>query len=294
MTVEIAKADLKGSFAYEEFHFPLTQGSSYNSATENPLTISEAENPNYTADPGTYTYQSSDSAVASADNAGSIILVRGQAGESAVITVTVPGDGNYNSGTFQYTLHISDDLEQIEYTVNGYRSPTYNGQAHTLTVEVTDPASAQVLYMDAGGDYTLTAPPAYTDVKRNADTGDVEGYEIKFQITAPGYTTVEGSATLTIQPKPITKGMFEDSIGSYTYTGKQIVPDPVVKDGTLLLVKGKDYTVTWGEPNQYVGVYDETAKTAAPSPSPAWATTAARISTPSRSPPWARTASPPP
>ena len=262
VTVEIAKADLKGAFDHKEFRFPLTQGSSYDSAKENPLTISEAENPNYTANPGTYTYQSSDSAVASADNAGSTILVRGQAGESAVITVTVPGDDNYNETTFSYTLVISDQLSVIEHTVTGEADPDYNGQAHTLTVKVTAPASgAQVRYADETGVYTLTAPPAYTDVKRNADTGDVEGYEIKFQITAPGYTTVTDSATLTIQPKDITKGMFEDSIGNYTYTGKQIVPDPVVTDGTLLLVKGKDYTVTWGKPNQYVGVYDETAKT---------------------------------
>lgn len=95
----------------------------------------------------------------------------------------------------------------------------------------------------------------------NDPEGAVEGYEIKFQITASGYDTAYGTVHLTIQPKSITAAMFQNSIGNYTYTNGKITPEPVVTDGALLLEKNKDYTVGWGEPNQNVGQYDENART---------------------------------
>ena len=78
----------------------------------------------------------------------------GQAGESAAITVTVPGDDNYNNTRFTYTLVISDALSTIDYTVTGQEAP-YDGQSHCIQVAVTAPASgAQVRYRDADGHYT--------------------------------------------------------------------------------------------------------------------------------------------
>lgn len=260
VVVTIPKANLQGEFAASTYTFvTATDASPYDSAAENPLTVTS---PNYTGDAGAYRYTCADGDVAGAFNGGPQIHIFGGPGDSTTVSVTAPGDGNYNETAFSYTLAISDQLSAIEYTVMGETDPTYDGQSHTLTVEVTAPAAgAQVRYADETGAYTLAAPPAYTNVKRNVNTGGVERYEIRFRITAPGYETVTGTAELTIRPRGITRDMFESSIGSYTYTGGKITPRPVVTDGALLLKEGADYAATWGDPNQNVGPYDETAQT---------------------------------
>lgn len=239
----IAKATLEGSFAQKEYTHVLTTGNSYDSATANPLTITSQ---NYKANPANYTYYSDNMKVASSANGTSTIVITGTAGESATIRVTVPGDNNYNEGTFTYRLEISDDLSKIVYSV-GDQEVTYNGQPQTIAVNVTAPASgATVMYQDEDGNYTLSEPPAYTDVKEG-------GYPIKFQITAPGYKTEEGTATLTIEPKDIKECQVEGIAESYTFVNKPIEPQTVeVVDGSVILTKNTDYTLEYGA-NQEVG-----------------------------------------
>lgn len=244
VTVTIAKADLKGSFAQEEYTHVLTKGNSYDSATANELTISSA---GYGAEPAKYTYRSADTTVAMAENGGSTIRIMGSAGQETTITVTVPADDNYNEGTFTYTLKISDDLSKIKYNVTGITT-TYNGQPQTIAVNVTAPASgATVRYWNESTNaYTLSEPPAYTDVQAG-------GYPIKFQITAPGYEAVTDEATLKIEPKDISQCKVEGIAESYTYVGHQIVPETVaVVDGSVILTKDTDYTLEYGA-NQEVG-----------------------------------------
>lgn len=244
VTVTISKATLEGSFAQKEYTHVLTTGNSYDSAQVNPLDLSA--NPNYTGKADAYTYRSNDTGVAIAVNGGSTIRVLGSAGDTADITVTVPGDNNYNEGTFTYRLEISDDLSKIVYSV-GDQEVTYNGQPQTIAVNVTAPASgATVMYQDEDGNYTLSEPPAYTDVKEG-------GYPIKFQITAPGYKTEEGTATLTIEPKDIKECQVEGIAESYTFVNKPIEPQTVeVVDGSVILTKNTDYTLEYGA-NQEVG-----------------------------------------
>lgn len=243
VTVTISKANLKGSFAQEEYTHVLTKGNSYDSATANELTIRSA---GYGAEPAKYTYRSADTTVAMAENGGSTIRIMGSAGQETTITVTVPGDNNYNEGTFTYTLKISDKLSEIKYNVTG-ATTTYNGQPQTIEVKVSVPASgATVMYQDKDGDYTLSEPPAYTDVQDG-------GYTIKFQITAPGYEAVTDEATLKIEPKDISQCKVEGIAESYTYVGHQIVPETVaVVDGSVILTKDTDYTLEYGA-NQEVG-----------------------------------------
>lgn len=241
----IAKANLEGTFEYPTYpHVLATGGNSYDSAQVNPLDLSA--NPNYTGKADAYTYRSNDTGVAIAVNGGSTIRVLGSAGDTADITVTVPGDNNYNEGTFTYRLEISDDLSKIVYSV-GDQEVTYNGQPQTIAVNVTAPASgATVMYQDEDGNYTLSEPPAYTDVKEG-------GYPIKFQITAPGYKTEEGTATLTIEPKDIKECQVEGIAESYTFLNKPIEPQTVeVVDGSVILTKNTDYTLEYGA-NQEVG-----------------------------------------
>ena len=138
VTVTIDKADLKGRFARDPYpHVLATGGNRYDSAQANPLTITSQ---NYNAEPANYTYYSDNMQVASSANGTSTIVITGTAGESATIRVTVPGDNNYNEGTFTYTLEISDDLSKIEYSV-GNQEVTYNGQPQTIAVKVSEPDS---------------------------------------------------------------------------------------------------------------------------------------------------------
>lgn len=245
VTVTIDKADLEGTFKHgEKYTHVLVDGNSYDSATANELTISSA---GYDAKPAKYTYRSADTTVAMAENGGSTIRIMGSAGQETTITVTVPGDNNYNEGTFTYTLEISDNLSKIVYSVEN-KEVTYNGQPQTIAVKVTDPASgATVMYWNEETKvYDQTEPPAYTDVQD-------DGYTIKFQITAPGYKTVTDEATLTIKPRDINLCQVEGIAASYTFVNKPIEPQTVeVVDGSVILTKNTDYTLEYGA-NQEVG-----------------------------------------
>ena len=247
VTVTIDKADLKGRFAQKEYTHVLTKGTSYDSAQANPLDLSA--NPNYSGQEDAYTYRSDNMDVAIAVNGESTIRVLGSAGQGTTITVTVPGDDNYNGKTFTYTLEISEKLSEIKYSVENDKV-TYNGQPQTIAVNVTAPASgATVRYWNESTNaYDQTEPPAYTDVKDSGTT-------IKFQITAPGYETVTGEATLTINPKLITENMIAGIAESYTYTGKEITFDDAISvhDEGVLLTKDTDYTITYGN-NTAVGI----------------------------------------
>lgn len=244
VAVTIAKATLEGSFDQKEYTHVLTTGNSYDSATANKLTIRSA---GYGAEPAKYTYRSADTSVAMAENGGSTIRIMGSAGQETTITVTVPGDNNYNEGTFTYKLKISDKLSEILYDVTG-ATTTYNGQPQTIEVKVTQPDSgATVMYWnEETKTYDLSEPPAYTDVQD-------DGYPIKFQITAPGYEPVTAEEKLTIQPKEITADMIAGIAESYTYVGHQIKPETVaVVDDSVILTKDTDYTLEYGA-NQEVG-----------------------------------------
>ena len=261
VVVIIPKANVEGTFQSNPYTFvTATDTSPYDSTVENPLTVTS---PNYTGEEGNYQYSCANAQVAYTINSGSAVYITGQPGSKTTVSVTLPGDSNYNQTTLTYDLKISDQLASISYTAQD-ETVTYDGKPHSVQVQVTTPASgAQVRYADEDGRYTLSQAPAYTDVKRagNDPEGAVEGYEIKFQITASGYDTAYGTVHLTIQPKSITADMFQNSIENYTYTNGKITPEPVVTDGALLLEKNKDYTVSWGEPNQNVGQYDENART---------------------------------
>lgn len=247
VVVIIPKADVKGNFAAPNFIFvTATDTSPYDSAEKNPLTVTS---PNYTGKATDYDYSCADEAVAGTINNGSKVHIFGQPGDTTTVSVTVPGDANYNQTTLTYTLAISEQLAELTYTANDVEVP-YDGQPHSVKVQVNSPASgAQVRYADADGNYTLAEAPAYTDVKRagNDPSGAIEAYEIGYKITAAGYQEKTGTVKLTIQPKNISAEMFEDSIGYYTYTGGQITPHPVVLDGNVKLTENTDYTVAWGE-----------------------------------------------
>lgn len=245
-TTEIKKADLSATYKGLNDSEVILVLSEMRDTYTIPLDLTG--NKGYTHSNGDgVTFLSGNTDVAIAKNSTATLELRGVAGE-AKITINCPGDNNYNPGTFTFTVKITDQKAEIKYNVTG-TTTTYNGQPQTIKVEVTQPDSgATVMYQDKDGDYTLSEPPAYTDVQAG-------GYTIKFQITAPGYETVDdGTATLTINPKPIKKEMIAGIAESYTYTGSKITFDDAISvhDEGVLLTKGKDYTISYDD-NTAVG-----------------------------------------
>lgn len=243
-TTEIKKADLSATYkGLNDSEVTLVLSEMRDTYT---IPLDLTGNKGYTHSNGDgVTFLSGNTDVAIAKNSTATLELRGVAGE-AKITINCPGDNNYNPGTFTFTVTVTDQKAEILYDVTG-TTRDYNGQPQTIAVNVTQPDSgATVMYQDKDGNYTLSEPPAYTDVKEG-------GYPIKFQITAPGYKTEEGTATLKIEPKPITENMIAGIAESYTYVGHQIRPETVaVVDDSVILTKDTDYTLEYGA-NEEVG-----------------------------------------
>lgn len=244
-TTEIKKADLSATYTGLNDSEVILVLSEMGDTYTIPLDLTGNEGYTHSNGDGV-TFLSGNTDVAIAKNSTATLELRGVAGE-AKITINCPGDNNYNPGTFTFTVKITDQKAEIKYNITG-ATTTYNGQPQTIAVNVTAPASgATVMYQDEDGNYTLSEPPAYTDVKEG-------GYPIKFQITAPGYKTEEGTATLKIEPKPITENMIAGIAESYTYTGKEITFDDAISvhDEGVLLKQNTDYTVSYDQ-NTAVG-----------------------------------------
>ncbi len=244
-TTEIKKADLSATYTgLNDSEVTLVLSEMRDTYT---IPLDLTSNKGYTHSNGDgVTFLSGNTDVAIAKNSTATLELRGVAGE-AKITINCPGDNNYNPGTFTFTVTVTDQKAEILYDVTG-TTTIYNGQPQTIAVNVTAPASgATVMYQDEDGNYTLSEPPAYTDVKEG-------GYPIKFQITAPGYETVTGEATLKIEPKKITETIIAGIAGSYTYTGKEITFDDAISlhDEGVLLKQDTDYTIDYGD-NKEVG-----------------------------------------
>lgn len=244
-TTEIKKADLSVTYTGLNDSEVILVLSEMGDTYTIPLDLTG--NKGYTHSNGVgVTFLSGNTDVAIAKNSTATLELRGVAGE-AKITINCPGDNNYNPGTFTFTVTVTDQKAEIKYNVTG-TTTTYNGQPQTIAVNVTAPASgATVMYWNESTNaYDQTEPPAYTNVQEG-------GYPIKFQITAPGYKTEEGTATLTIEPKDIKECQVEGIAASYTFVNKPIEPQTVeVVDGSVILTKNTDYTLEYGA-NQEVG-----------------------------------------
>ena len=100
---------------------------------------------------------------------------------------------NYEQAEGSNTITISNAT--ISYTAESY-SGVYDGEAHSITVDVTAPANARVQYRtNPRGQWSDRAP-----TQTNVTNGPVTVY---YQITADNYTTVSSSETITITPATI-------------------------------------------------------------------------------------------
>ncbi|MBO4997630.1 MAG: Ig-like domain-containing protein [Lachnospira sp.] len=118
-------------------------------------------------------------------------------------------------------------------SASGYEG-TYDGQSHSITVNA--PAGATVKYGTSSGSCTLTSSPTRKDV------GTTTAY---YQVTKTNYSTVSGSAKITITAKSLSDSMVTIASGPHYYTGSAVTPAVTVKDGSKTLVKGTDYSVSY-------------------------------------------------
>ena len=173
------------------------------------------------------TYSSSNSGVAAVDRASGAITLTDQVG-TAVITATSTETEQYESATATYTIVVSSSA--IRYTAAGYTG-VYDGSAHGITV-TTATDGAQVKYGTSAGSYDQAASPTYTDVGT---------YTVCYQITAPGYDTVTGTAEVAVSAAELT----EASVAGGTYTGSQVQGTVSGVKAGALTVAERDYTVAY-------------------------------------------------
>lgn len=151
-----------------------------------------------------------------------------------------PVTGQTNQWTFtmkRANVEVSSTYKKLltntDITIIGIASRTYTGQPIEPNVTVKDGSTV----LENATDYTV----AYAD---NVDAG-IATVTIKAVATSEKYAG-ETTTTFTIGQKELEDG-FIAAIDDQVYTGKAIKPAMTVKDGTLPLTDGKDYTVEYTE-----------------------------------------------
>jgi gliding motility-associated-like protein len=154
--------------------------------------------------------------------------------------VTVTGIGNYKAtldGNFQI---VSKSIENA--VIEAIVDQTYTGSELEPKVTLKDGS----VTLEEGVDYEVT----YTD---NIQTG-------KSTVTIKGIGNYAGTVTTTFE---IVSKTLEDadieSIGNQTSTGSELEPKVTIKDGSVTLVEGTDYEVTYSD-NISVGTATVTVK----------------------------------
>ena len=108
------------------------------------------------------------------------------------VKLTTSANGNYAAGEATITLTISNGTIQ-DYTAADY-SGTYDGQAHSIDVNVTNPAGTKITYGEDGINYS-EENPKYTDAGE---------YTVYYKIEKANYDTIKGSKTVNISRKDVT------------------------------------------------------------------------------------------
>jgi hypothetical protein len=118
-------------------------------------------------------------------------------------------------------------------SATGYEA-TYDGQAHGITVSVTEPATgATIKYGEKEGEYNLDESPTYTDAGKHT---------VYYQVTMDKYETVTGSADVEITQAAATISIKEATV---TITYGDAAP-------TNALTNTGDGTVTYASSNTAV------------------------------------------
>ncbi|GAB6395651.1 MAG: Ig-like domain-containing protein [Bacteroidales bacterium] len=143
-------------------------------------------------------------------------------------SITVTGTGNY-TGTANQSFTINPKPVAGDW-IEDIPDRTYTGEQIKPAITVTDGSAV----LTAGRDYTV----AYNN-NMNVGTATV-------MVAGTGNYTGTASKSFAIYPKPIA-GNWIENFSNQTYTGEQLWPAVTVRDGSALLVAGRDYTVTYDD-----------------------------------------------
>lgn len=187
----------------------------------------------------------------------------------------VPGGANgfaIKGGENKFTLKNPSGGYRYAYEGGGYvirpdhtHSYTYSGSGNIITESCTCDHSATATISVPDSSYTYTGSaitPAKVEYSTGWQGGDLtitysdntNAGTATASITKNGQTAQTAQVTFTITAKAYgeSSGITIGSIDDQTYTGSAIKPEPVVKDGGTTLIKGTDYTLSYGE-NTNVG-----------------------------------------
>ena len=142
-------------------------------------------------------------------------------------SITVTGKGNYKDSV-SASFKIKPKTLTAPMLTKKAADVTYTGEEQKPSVEMKDGSTA----LQEGKDYTISY--------RNHMNAGTAAYTITGKGNYQG--SVEGQ--FTISPRAIT-GVVIESIPEQTFTGSEITPLPVVKDGSKTLVNGTDYDVSY-------------------------------------------------
>ena len=153
-----------------------------------------------------------------------------------VVRITVKADEDYN--TVVTTKAFSIHKKEMEISTVGYTG-TYDGQAHGITVNVTDPADSEAYHVkvvygtkDADGKITYSEKPV-----TYKDAGE---YTVYYKVTADNYEDADGSAVIKIVPKTVSL-VWSDT--EFTYDGKAHKPAAKVNDNDIIDSDSVEVTV---------------------------------------------------
>lgn len=162
--------------------------------------------------------------------------------QAGVYNVGINYIGNY-SGSDELSYRIFDPANEVCTPVLSKTSYTYDGNEKNPTVKITD---SQGVVLKKGTDYTLSYDSGRTEVGT---------YDVK--ITYMGNYGGTDTVSFVIIPQIPERCTATLSKTSYTYDGNQKNPTVTIKDVCKnVLVKGRDYTLTYDEGRTEVGTYN--------------------------------------
>lgn len=135
----------------------------------------------------TISYVSSDTSVATVDDTGEVTIV-GNGNATITASVTSSPNHTYTDSVANYVLYVNK--ANMTVSSSGYTG-TCDGQNHSITVNVTNPASDYTItYGLTDGTYDLSENPQISTVS--------ESKTVYYKVTAPNYNDVTGSETVTL------------------------------------------------------------------------------------------------
>lgn len=140
------------------------------------------------------------------------------------------------------TMHmdISGELKDKLRAVASAYEGEYNGKEHEAVI--VDTTKLPIGWIIAG--YTTDEGNNFgNSIPRIKDAGPLR---VGVKFVHPDYMmNITHYYTAEVTPKPLTAGMIAD-IPPQLYTGQPIHPAPEIKDGDMVLVKGRDFTYSYG------------------------------------------------